>query len=87
MRIRVGKHGNSLGFVIPASVVRERGLEVGQEYELQLTSSGGLELLPVNQVIWKPDLSIDELLAGLPQEKLVYEDVPEYVPMGKELDW
>ncbi|MEF2278706.1 AbrB/MazE/SpoVT family DNA-binding domain-containing protein [Deinococcus sp. YIM 134068] len=87
MRVKLNKHGNSLGFVVPASVVREGGLEAGQEYELEVTEGGALHLMPTHRPVWRPDLSIDDLLAGLPEEPLKYEDVPEYVPVGRELDW
>lgn len=30
------------------------------------------------------DMMIKQFLAGLPNEPLKYEDVPEYVPMGRE---
>ena len=87
MRVRLSKHGNSLGFVVPASVVREGGLEAGQEYELDVAAGGEFHLSPVHRLLWRPDLSIDELLAGLPEGPLRYEDVPEYEPVGRELDW
>lgn len=87
MRVKLSKHGNSLGFVVPASVVREEALEAGQEYELQVQEGGGLRLMPTRRPVWRPDLSIDELLAGLPEEPLKYGDVPEYMPLGRELDW
>ncbi|MPY67277.1 transcriptional regulator/antitoxin MazE [Deinococcus sp. SDU3-2] len=87
MRVKLGKHGNSLGFVVPASVVREEALEAGQEYELTVAANGGFHLLPVERPVWRPDLSIDELLAGLPEGPLKYEDIPEYRPVGRELDW
>lgn len=87
MRVKLSKHGNSLGFVVPASIVREAALEIGQEYELKITPEGGLQFHPTAQLVWRPDLTIDELLAGLPDGPLRYEDVPEYVPMGRELDW
>ena len=87
MRVKLGRHGNSLGFVVPASVVREEGLVAGQEYELAVTANGGLHLLPVERPVWRPDLSLDDLLAGLPEGPLQYEDVPDYVPVGRELDW
>lgn len=87
MRVKLSRHGNSLGFVVPASVVKEGELEVGQEYELEVAAGGELHLSPVSRHIWRPDLSIEELLAGLPEEPLRYGDVPEYRPMGRELDW
>lgn len=87
MRVKLSRHGNSLGIVVPASVVREEGLEAGQEYELEVTAGGGLQLSPVSRPIWRPDISIEELLAGLPEEPLKYEDVPDYRSLGRELDW
>ncbi|ABF46230.1 transcriptional regulator/antitoxin, MazE [Deinococcus geothermalis DSM 11300] len=87
MRVKLSKHGNSLGFVVPASVVREGGLEAGQEYELEVTEGGEFRLLPSQRPVWRPDISLDELLAGLPEEPLKYEDIPEYRPVGRELDW
>lgn len=87
MRVKLSKHGNSLGFVVPASVAREGGLEAGQEYELEVSAEGELHLLPRHRPVWRPDMSIDELLAGLPEASLKYEDVPEYTPVGRELDW
>lgn len=87
MRVKLSRHGNSLGIVVPASVVREEGLEAGQEYELEVTASGELHLAPVSRPVWRPDMSIEELLAGLPEEPLKYEDVPDYRPVGRELDW
>lgn len=87
MRVKLSRHGNSLGLVIPASVVREEALEAGQEYELEVTADGELRLLPGGRPVWRPDLSLDDLLAGLPEGPLEYEDVPEYRPVGRELDW
>ncbi len=85
MRVKLSKHGNSLGFVVPASIVREAALEIGREYELKTTPDGGLQ--PTTQLVWRPDLTIEEMLAGLPEQSLTYEDVSEYIPVGRELDW
>lgn len=87
MRVKLSRYGNSLGFVVPASVIRAEALEAGQEYELEVMGNGELRLSPACRPVWKPDLSIGDLLAGLPEEPLKYEDVPEYTPVGRELDW
>lgn len=31
-----------------------------------------------------PDMTIDELLAGIPEGPLRYEDIPEWTPVGRE---
>ncbi|CAM3772489.1 MazE family transcriptional regulator [Deinococcus frigens] len=87
MRVKIRKQGNSLGFVVPASIVQAAELKVGLEYELQIDGQGGLYFKPAVVNGWVPDMSVDELLAGLPDGPLHYEDLPEYVPMGRELDW
>lgn len=84
MRVRLSKHGNSLGFVVPASVVREEGLEAGQEYELEVTEGGEFRLIPARRR--RSRYTAEELLAGMPEEPLRY-DIPEYLPAGRELDW
>lgn len=85
MRVKLSKHGNSLGFVVPASVVREEALEAGQEYELAVGVGGEFRLTPARRR--RSRYTAQELLAGIPQEPLRYEDIPEYVPAGRELDW
>ncbi|WP_034386862.1 AbrB/MazE/SpoVT family DNA-binding domain-containing protein [Deinococcus sp. YIM 77859] len=85
MRVKLSKHGNSLGFVVPASVVREEGLEAGQEYELEVAEGGEFRLIPARRR--RSRYTVEELLAGMPEEPLRYEDIPEYVPVGRELDW
>ncbi|WP_027460189.1 AbrB/MazE/SpoVT family DNA-binding domain-containing protein [Deinococcus murrayi] len=85
MRVKLSRHGNSLGFVVPARVVREAGLEVGREYELQLDGpEGGFRLIPVQRR--RSRYTAEQLLAGIPEGTLRYEDVPDYVPVGRELD-
>ncbi|WP_102125244.1 AbrB/MazE/SpoVT family DNA-binding domain-containing protein [Deinococcus planocerae] len=85
MRVKLSRHGNSLGIVVPASVVREGGLEAGQEYELEVTAGGELRLIPARRR--RSRYTSEELLAGVPEEPLRYEDVPEYSPVGRELEW
>lgn len=87
MRVKIRKQGNSLGFTIPAAAARLTELAVGQEYELHIDNQGGFHFKPAVVSGWIPDMSVDELLAGLPEGPLRYEDIPEYVPMGRELDW
>ncbi|WP_019587503.1 AbrB/MazE/SpoVT family DNA-binding domain-containing protein [Deinococcus apachensis] len=86
MRVKLSRYGNSLGFVVPASVVREEALEPGQEYELEVTADGGFRLSPP-RTRRRSRYSAKELLRGVPEEPLRYEDVPECVPAGRELDW
>lgn len=83
MRIKLSKHGNSIGLVIPAGVVRSAGLAVGQEFELE-TSGGELRLRPA---VPPAPLSVAELLAGVPDGPLRYEDVVVPRPLGRERDW
>lgn len=87
MRVKLSRQGNSLGLIVPAAVVREVALEAGQEYELTVTAGGTLRFSPTVNFAWAPDMSIEDYLAAVPREPLRYEDVPEYVPQGKELDW
>ena len=82
MRVKLSKHGNSLGFVVPASIVREAALEIGQEYELTMNNN---ELLfTPSQKKRRSKYTAAELLKNVPTGSLTYEDVPEYVPMGQE---
>lgn len=82
MRVKLSKHGNSLGFVVPASIVREAALEIGQEYELTLKNSE-LRFTP-RQKKRRSRYTAAELLQDVPVGTLNYDDVPEYVPMGRE---
>lgn len=86
MKVKVSRHGNSLGFTIPAPIARQTALEAGQEYELLVEAGGRLSLVPAARRVWTPDLSVADLLAGLPDSD-PHGDVPEYLPTGRELDW
>ncbi len=83
MRVKVSKHGNSLGFNVPAQAA---ALEVGREYELKVEESGALIFKPLRR---RTKLTIDELLEGLPTDGSLHYDEPwENAPLvGKEKEW
>lgn len=85
MRVKVRKQGNSLGFVVPASVVQAAELRVGLEYELVVQDDGELRSLPAQQRR-RSRYTAAELLQGIPEKPLRYEDVPDYLPVSRELD-
>jgi antitoxin MazE len=44
MRLRISKWGNSLALRIPADVLRQAGLQEGDDVEAELTPSGGIRI-------------------------------------------
>ncbi|CAM3652384.1 Transcriptional regulator/antitoxin, MazE [Deinococcus saxicola] len=86
MRVKLRKQGNSLGFVVPASVVQAIELKVGLEYELVVQGDSELHFVLARQQR-RSRYTAAQLLKGIPEEPLRYEDVPDYLPVGRELDW
>lgn len=86
MRVKLSKHGNSLGVILPASVVASLGLRAGIPFELEATLDGHLQLVPV--MPRRSSLSALDLLDGMPEGGLHYEDLPaDLLPVGKESGW
>ena len=80
MRIKVSKHGNSVGFNVPSQAA---ALEVGREYSLSVDESGVLIFSPLRH-----KFTFQELLEGLPEGKLSYDEAWEAMPLvGKEKEW
>lgn len=83
MQINIRKWGNSAGTIIPASILQEAGLEIGDALDARVVDG---------KVILSPavaELTLEGLLAGSPKENLalVEEDV-EWVggpSVGREL--
>jgi antitoxin component of MazEF toxin-antitoxin module len=85
MRVKLLKHGNSLGFNIPAAQAHLAHLTPGQEFELSVLEDGTLTFRPLQRR--RSRYSVDELLEGVPEDGLRYEDVPEPGLVGKEAEW
>lgn len=85
MKVKLLKHGNSLGFNIPAAQAQLAHLAPGQEFELSLLEDGTLAFKPLQRR--RSRYSVDDLLEGMPEGGLRYEDVPEQELIGKEADW
>ena len=86
MQVKLSRHGNSLGVTLPAAVVAALGLKPGISYELETTPDGQLHLAPL--VPRRSTWHVSELLEGMPEEPLRYDDVSEAsAPVGREQDW
>lgn len=68
MHTNIRKWGNSAGTILPAAVLQEAGLEIGDALEAQVVD-GKVILSPVVR-----DLTLDELLTGSPIENLKNTD-------------
>lgn len=68
MEINIRKWGNSAGTILPASVLQEAGLEIGDALDAQVVD-GKVILSPVAR-----ELTLDELLAGSPMASLKITD-------------
>lgn len=68
MHTTIRKWGNSAGTIIPATILHEAGLEIGDALDAQVVE-GKVMLSPV-----KGKLTLEELLAGSPKENLAITD-------------
>lgn len=84
MRITIRKWGNSAGTILPATLLAEVGLSVGDEVEAHVEQG---------QIVLKaavPSYSLEELLAACPEEGIDTDEDDrvwlEARPVGKEWD-
>jgi antitoxin component of MazEF toxin-antitoxin module len=68
MHTNIRKWGNSAGTIIPAAVLQEAGLEIGDTLDAQVVE-GKVILSPLER-----ELTLEELLAGSPKENLSITD-------------
>ena len=68
MHTNIRKWGNSAGTIIPAAVLQEAGLEIGDTLDAQVME-GKVILSPLER-----ELTLEELLAGSPKENLAITD-------------
>jgi antitoxin component of MazEF toxin-antitoxin module len=68
MHTNIRKWGNSAGTIIPASILQEAGLEIGDALDAQVVE-GKVILSPV-----EGELTLEELLAGSPKQNLAMTD-------------
>jgi antitoxin component of MazEF toxin-antitoxin module len=68
MHTNIRKWGNSAGTIIPAAVLQEAGLEIGDTLDARVVE-GKVILSPLAR-----ELTLDELLAGSPKENLSITD-------------
>ena len=86
MRVKLSKHGNSLGVILPASVVASLGLRAGIPFELDASPDGHLQLTPTTPR--RSALNVLDLLDGIPYGGLHYDDLPmDVLLVGKESEW
>ncbi len=64
MHTNLRKWGNSAGTIIPAAILQEAGLEIGDALDARVVE-GTVVLTPVES-----ELTLEELLAGSPKENL-----------------
>ena len=64
MQTNIRKWGNSAGTIIPASILQEAGLEIGDALDAQVVE-GKVVLTPMAL-----ELTLEELLAGSPKANL-----------------
>ncbi len=83
MHTNIRKWGNSAGTIIPATILQEAGLEIGDALDAQVVE-GKVILSPV-----EGELTLEELLADSPKENLAithedreWLDIPN---MGREI--
>ena len=68
MQTNIRKWGNSAGTIIPATILQEAGLEIGDALDAQVIE-GKVILSPM-----EGELTLEELLAGSPKESLAITD-------------
>ena len=68
MHTNIRKWGNSAGTIIPAAVLQEAGLEIGDTLDAQVME-GKVILSPLER-----ELTLEDLLAGSPKENLAITD-------------
>lgn len=68
MHTNIRKWGNSAGTIIPANILQEAGLEVGDALDARVVE-GKVILSRVED-----ELTLEELLAGSPKENLLVTD-------------
>ncbi|MBT4519674.1 MAG: AbrB/MazE/SpoVT family DNA-binding domain-containing protein [Halieaceae bacterium] len=68
MHTNIRKWGNSAGTIIPANILQEAGLEIGDALDAQVVE-GRVILSPV-----EAELTLEDLLAGSPKENLAITD-------------
>ena len=68
MHTNIRKWGNSAGTIIPAAVLQEAGLEIGDTLDAQVME-GKVILSPLER-----ELTLEELLAGSHKENLAITD-------------
>ena len=68
MHTTIRKWGNSAGTIIPAAILQEAGLEIGDALNAQVVE-GKVILSPV-----AGELTLEELLAGSPKDNLAMTD-------------
>tara|TARA_R110002072_G_scaffold171574_1_gene325250 strand:+ start:216 stop:467 length:252 start_codon:yes stop_codon:yes gene_type:complete len=73
MHTNIRKWGNSAGTIIPANILQEAGLEIGDTLDARVVE-GKVILSPV-----EGELTLEELLAGSPKENLAVTD--------EDLEW
>ncbi|PID65454.1 MAG: addiction module antitoxin [Gammaproteobacteria bacterium] len=86
MKIQLRRVGNSVGQIIPASILRTLDLRVGDELELSIVN-GQLIATPVKV---KAQYTLDELLAKCNENAPVTEEVKAWEnmqPVGLEGDF
>jgi antitoxin component of MazEF toxin-antitoxin module len=68
MHTNIRKWGNSAGTIIPAAILQDAGLEIGDTLDAQVVE-GKVILSPLAR-----ELTLEELLAGSPKENLAITD-------------
>ncbi len=68
MHTNIRKWGNSAGTIIPATILQEAGLEIGDALDARVVE-GKVILSPLER-----ELTLEELLAGSPKENLAITD-------------
>lgn len=84
MHTNIRKWGNSAGTIIPAPVLAEAGLGLGDAVDIEAVDGN----IVIKQVA--PSYTLDELLKASPKEAVTLDDDDKAwlhdAPVGKELD-
>jgi antitoxin component of MazEF toxin-antitoxin module len=84
MHTNIRKWGNSAGTIIPAPVLAEAGLELGDTVDIEVVDSK----IVIKQVA--PSYTLEELLKASPKEAVALDDEDKawlhLAPVGKEQD-
>ena len=84
MHTNIRKWGNSAGTIIPAPVLAEAGLSLGDTVDIEVVDS----MIVIRQVA--PTYTLDELLMASPNEAMILDDEDKawlhLEPVGKEFD-